>query len=335
MRGVELYEPGSIRVVDVPDPDPEARGEALVRIHTVGVCGTDTSIVSGKIPVDLPRVIGHEGVGVVEVAGLLGAFEVGQRVLIDPGIACELCDLCRRGHPNLCRNGGLLGRDFDGLFADYAAVAERQLVAVPPDVSSDAAGLLQVLGTCVHAMSTAHVFPGDTAVVLGLGVAGQLIVQLLALQGARVIGITRSEWKRELALRLGATIAIAPGDAEETVLQATGGRGAEIVVEAVGTEATFAQAIEVAGAAGTIVLYGTATDGGKGLPYYQLYFKELTVRNPRAATRNDYQRAIDLVDNGLIDAAALVSRRFALDEADEALIAVRESATLKVLMTTD
>ena len=68
MRGVELYEPGSIRVVDVPDPDPGPRGEALVRIHTVGVCGTDTSIVSGKIPVDLPRVIGHEGVGVVEAS---------------------------------------------------------------------------------------------------------------------------------------------------------------------------------------------------------------------------------------------------------------------------
>ena len=122
--------------------------------------------------------------------------------------------------------------------------------------------MIQVLGTCVHAVSKAPVSPGDTAVVVGLGVSGQLICQLLAAQGARVIGITRSEWKRELALGHGATAAVAPEQAAEAVAELTDGRGPEVVVEAVGTVQTFAQAIELAGAAATVVLFGTATATG-------------------------------------------------------------------------
>lgn len=330
MRSVQLIEPGLTEVREVPEPDDT--GMAMVRMHTVGLCGTDSSIVAGKIPVELPRIMGHEGVGVVENAGPLGAVSVGDRVLIDPAVSCELCDLCRRGYPHLCRNGGLMGRDMDGLFADYVAVAERQLLLVPDEVSTEEAGLLQVLGTCVHATATVATRPGDTAVVLGLGVTGQLIVQLLAAQGARVVGITRSAAKRELAARHGAEVTVAPDDAVEAVADATAGRGAEVVVEAVGTEATFAQAIHLAGAAATVVLFGTATGAGEGLPYYLLYFKELTIHNPRAATKADYQRAIDLVAAGTIDAAPLVSHRFGLSAANEALEAVRDPSALKVLM---
>jgi 2-desacetyl-2-hydroxyethyl bacteriochlorophyllide A dehydrogenase len=332
MRGVVLVEPGRTEVREVARPDAERNGCALIRMEIVGLCGTDSSIVAGKIPVSTPLVLGHEGVGVVEQAGPLGSVAAGHRVLIDPGIACEICDLCRRGLPNLCRNGGLLGRDFDGVFAEYVAIAERQLLVVPDSVGPDACGLLQVLGTCVHAMSKAPVFPGDTAVVLGLGVAGQLIAQLLSSGGARVVGVTRSGWKRDLAISLGAAAAVAPDDAAVTVADATNGRGPELVVEAVGSETTFAQAIELAGAGGTIVLYGTATGGSAGLPYYQLYFKELTIRNPRAATKADYQRAIDLVADGTIEVAPLVSRRFDLGEAPDALAAVNDASTLKVLM---
>ncbi|MFV2039312.1 MAG: zinc-binding dehydrogenase [Acidimicrobiales bacterium] len=330
MRGVQLIQPGVVEVREVPEPD--GKGKAIVRMHTVGLCGTDSSIVAGKMPVEMPRILGHEGVGVIDQVGPLGAAAAGQRVLIDPGISCELCDLCRRGYPNLCRNGGLLGRELDGLFADYAAVDERQLIVVPDEVSSEEAGLLQVLGTCVHALGTTCVRPGDTAVVLGLGVAGQLLVQLLTCQGARVIGITRSEGKRDFAGRHGAALTVSPDHAGAAVADATAGRGADVVFEAVGTESTFAQAIELAGAAGTVVLYGTATSAHKGLPYYLLYLKELTIRNPRAATKADYQRAIDLVATGYVDVAPLVSRRFDLADANDALDAVRDSATLKVLM---
>lgn len=337
MRALMLVEPGTTRVTEAERPSVDSgdsKATAIVRVETVGVCGTDTSIVAGKIPSPYPLILGHEAVGVVETPDPGGLVSAGQRVLVDPGIACEVCDLCRRGYPNLCRNGGLLGRDFDGVFADYVAVGAGQLLTVPDSVAGDDAGLLQVLGTCVHAVTKAPVFPGDTAVVIGLGVGGQLIAQLLALQGANVIGITRSAEKRALANKLGTAIAVAPSEAAQAVNDVTGGRGAEVVVEAVGVEATFAQAIELAGAAATVVLFGTATGGGSGLPYYQLYFKELTIANPRAATKADYQRSIDLVAAGAVAAAPLVTNRFALDDGVEALQAVGEPSTLKILMTT-
>jgi 2-desacetyl-2-hydroxyethyl bacteriochlorophyllide A dehydrogenase len=333
MLSVRLIERGSVEVGEVDPPD--GTGLAVVRMHTLGVCGTDASIVAGKIPVDMPRVLGHEGIGVVEQPGPLGLVAAGTRVLIDPAISCEVCDLCHRGYPNLCRRGGLLGRDVDGLFAEYSAVPERQLLVVPDNVSSDDAGAIQVLGTCIHAVRTAPVHPGDTAVVIGLGVAGQLIVQLLVASGARVIGVTRSPEKRDLAVRNGARLAVAPADAVDAVMEATSGRGAEVVIEAVGTQATFSQAIELAGAAGTVVFFGTATGSSGGLPYYQLYIKELTIRNPRAATKDDYQRAIDLVADGTISAAQLVTNRFSLAHADRALEAARESSSLKVLITVE
>jgi threonine dehydrogenase-like Zn-dependent dehydrogenase len=320
-------------VVEVVDRSPpESDESAVIRMETLGLCGTDLSIVAGKIPVEMPRVMGHEGIGTIEVAGSSGAFGVGQRVLINPGLFCERCELCRRGYPNLCPNGGLLGRELDGLFADYAAMDERQLLAVPDHVTADAAGVIQVLGTCVHAVSKAPVSSGDTAVVLGLGVSGQLIAQLLAVQGAQVIGVTRSEWKRELALTLGATAVTAPEQAAGVVAELTDGRGSDVVFEAVGTVQTFSQAIELAGAAATVVFFGTTTGIGDGLPYYQLYYKELTLRNPRGATMADYEQAIALVAGGVINGAPLVSSRFGLDDVDGALAATQDSSTLKVLM---
>jgi L-iditol 2-dehydrogenase len=332
MRALVLVEPGRTEVQEVAIPEAESVGNALIRVQTAGICGTDSSIVAGKIPSELPRIMGHEAVGVLEVPGRQGSIAPGQRVLIDPAVSCELCDLCRRGYPNICRNGGLLGRDFDGVFADYVAIDEKQLLLVPDSIGSDEAGILQVLGTCVHAMSTASVRPGDVAVVLGLGVGGQLIAQLLTKQGATVLGVTRSKWKRDLALDLGIHAAVPPDEIADLVATTTSGRGAELVVEAVGTEATFSQAIDLAGAAGTVVLFGTATGGNEGLPYYQLYFKELTIRNPRAATKADYQRAIDLVAAGTVNGAPIVSKSFALSDANDALDAVRESTTLKVLI---
>ncbi|MDH3293297.1 MAG: alcohol dehydrogenase catalytic domain-containing protein, partial [Acidimicrobiia bacterium] len=248
MRAVQVGRDGQARVVEVAEPVPGNR--ALVQMHAVGLCGTDSGIVSGKIAAALPVILGHEGVGVVVRAQPGGLFQIGQRVLVDPAVWCGHCRLCIRGHPNLCGNGGLLGRDFDGLFADYAAVADQQLLVVPDSLPVADGGLLQVLGTCVHALRMAPVFPGDTAVVLGLGVAGQLLAQLLTGQGVTVIGITRSPAKRDLAVRLGIDVAVAPDDGASAVADATDGRGAELVVEAVGSEATMAQAIGLAGHAG-------------------------------------------------------------------------------------
>ncbi len=332
MKCVQVTEPGQLTHADTAEPTGSDPGHAVVRMSTVGICGTDVKILSGAIPVSYPRIMGHEMAGVVEMAARSGP-PTGRRVLIDPAIVCGTCALCRKGRGNLCLEGGLLGRDADGVFAEYISVPSHRLLEIPDSVSGAAAGLLQVLGTCVHAQRSAPVFPGDTAVVLGLGVSGLLFTQLLRQCGVTVVGVTRSEWKQELARRLGAAAVATPGDARSVLEELTEGRGADLVVEAVGIEATLSQSIELAAVGGEVLVFGTLTSGSQGLPYYQLYFKELTLRNPRAATIDDYARGIELAASGALDLEAIVTDHLGLADASEAFERVKSPDSLKVLMS--
>ncbi len=330
MLSVQLTSPDNAGIVDAPKP--ESSSQVIVQTQTMGICGTDTKIISGAIPVETPRILGHEMVGRV-VSDNDARFAPGTRVLADPSISCGWCPQCQHRRPHLCVRGGLMGRDVDGVFAEYVAVDGLRLLPVPENVSNTAAGLLQVLGTCVHALRTVDVFPGDVALVMGLGVAGQLMVQVLAERGATVVGVTRSEEKRQLAARHGAAVVAAPADAAEAVASVTDGQGPSLLVEAVGREDTLSQTIELAATAADIILFGTITGGREGIPYYQLYQKELTLWNPRAAVLEDYARSIELVASGRLSVDEIVTHTYRLDEIDRALESAADSSSLKVLLT--
>ncbi len=330
MRALRVVGPGSIEIADVPEPDP--LGSVLVRAGQVGICGTDVKILAGKIPVRYPRIMGHEMVGEVASAPDDSPYPVGTRVLVDPGVACGWCYLCHAGRFNICVNGGLMGRDMDGVFTEYAVVPYNRLVPVPSTISERASGVLQVLGTCIHAVKAVDLLPGRLAAVVGLGVAGQLIAQLLRLAGMTVVGITRSDWKRSLATELGAHHTAAPERASEVLAEVTEGRGPDLVVEAVGIEATLARAIELAATGGEVLVFGTLTSGGQGLPYYQLYHKELTLHNPRAAVVGDYADGVALAAAGALGLEPIVTHELALEEAEKAFELVHDPSSLKVLM---
>lgn len=331
MRAVRVVSPGTLELAEVAEP--ESSVDVLVRAHQVGICGTDTKIVAGKIPVDYPRVVGHELVGEVVSAPAGTPFTPGDRVLVDPGVACGWCAMCQAGRPNICLNGGLLGRDFDGVFTEYSVVPVNRLVSVPPNISDNASGLLQVLGTCVHAVKQVKTFPGQVAAVIGLGVAGQLISQLLTLQGVQVVGVTRSEWKSDLAEQAGAVATAAPDQAPDVLSDVTSGLGPSLVVEAVGTEATLAQSTSVAATGAEILVFGTLTGAGKGLPYYDLYHKELTLYNPRAALIGDYADGVALTAGGRLLLEPIVTHVLDLADAPKAFELVHDPSSLKVLMT--
>lgn len=330
MRAVRVVAPGTIEVTEVSEPDPGS--SVLIRVGQVGICGTDVKILAGKIPVDYPRIMGHEMVGDVVSAPDGSPYPEGTRVLVDPGVACGWCHLCHAGRFNICVNGGLLGRDMDGVFTEYAAVPFNRLVPVPSSITEKASGVLQVLGTCVHAVKSVKVFPGQVAAVIGLGVAGQLITQLLRLRGMTVVGITRSGWKRELAANSGTHHVSTPDDAQGLLAEVTNGRGPNLVVEAVGTEATLAQSVELAGTGGEVLVYGTLTGGNQGLPYYQLYHKELTLHNPRAAVVGDYADGVALAGAGVLTLEPIVTHQLGLEEAEKAFELVHDATALKVLM---
>lgn len=327
-----MTKPGRLEIVDRPHPRADTR--VLIRLERAGICGTDLKILDGSTPVSYPRVLGHELVGAVAQAPPEAKVSPGARVLVNPGINCGNCYLCHRDRPHLCGRGGLLGRDFNGVFAEAIALEERFLHPVPDQVASDEAGLLQVLGTVVHSQQTVAVSPDTVAVVIGLGVSGMLHTQLLSDRGVGlVIGVSRSPWKLELAKTLGADLVATPDEASDVVALASSGRGADLVIESVGTEKTVVQSISLSGPGGDVIIYGTVTGGGTEMPYYQLYFKELTLHNPRAARPRDYDEAIRLAAEGRIQLAPLVTGRYPLEEAAAAFDAARSGKHLKVLLT--
>jgi threonine dehydrogenase-like Zn-dependent dehydrogenase len=323
VRAAVLERAGTVTVRDVPGP--EAAGRALVRVGQAGLCGTDVKIANGQIPVATLRVLGHEMTGWVATSDRLPA---GTPVLVNPAAFCGYCDLCRRDLPQLCRHGALLGRDIDGCFAEFVAVDEGCLHPLPDGLPGG--GLLQVLSTCVHAQSGLPEVA--SAVVVGLGVAGLLHLQLLALRGTgTLVGVSRSAAKRELALAMGATAVAAPEAAAGAVADATGGRGAELAVECAGTPETLAQAMRLAGAGGTVLAFGI-TPAADALPTYEWYLKELTIRSPRAARPRDCDAAVALAASGRLELTPLITARFPLADAARALAVCAEPGQLKVLL---
>lgn len=310
MQAVVLDAPGVLTVREVAF----GAGEHLVtvQVEQVGVCGTDRAVVRGSVPVRTPRIIGHEVVGRVRGGGS-GHLAIGDRVLLDPSVWCGSCGTCRRGLLHLCPRGGLMGRDVDGGLADFVTAPPDRLHVVPGSIPDADAALLQVLGTCVHAQRAVPEVAGARAVVVGLGVSGLLHVQLLNAWGAAaVVGVGRSPEKRRLAERLGAAVTCTPDEAAEVVAGETGGEGADVVVEAVGSGATVALAAELAGFASTVVVFGTSPSGASEAPLHELYRKEVRVVHPRAATGADYDDAIALVASGAVRGAPLVTDRLPL-----------------------
>jgi L-iditol 2-dehydrogenase len=308
MKAMVLRAPWQLVPDEVAAPARDS-GRVLVRVTHSGICGTDFKIFSGAIPVRYPRIMGHEMIGEVVDAGDATAFRSGERVIIDPELYCGGCFHCRIGQTHLCPNGMLVGRDTNGGFAEYLDAPASHVFGVPDAIDSRSAPMIQVLTTCVHAQRQVDIFPGESAVVFGLGVTGQLHVQLAKARGASpVIGVTRSAEKRALAEQLGADITVPGGDgAIERVREATEGRGADVVIETTGVLPSVAASVAMARAGGRLLLFGiiTATEGA--LPFYDLYFKELALISARVAKSEDYPAAIALVERGAVRLTPLVS----------------------------
>ena len=320
MKAMVLRAPWQLVQDEVPGP-ARGSGRVLVRVTHSGICGTDFKIFSGAIPVSYPRIMGHEMIGEVVDAGDAAGFRSGERVIIDPELYCGGCFHCRIGQTHLCANGMLVGRDTNGGFAEYLDAPASHVFRVPDAIDSRAAPMIQVLTTCVHAQRQVDIFPGESAVVFGLGVTGQLHVQLAKARGASpVIGVTRSPEKRALAEKLGADITVPGGDgAIDAVREATGGRGADAVIETTGMLPSVAASVKMARSGGRVLLFGIITAQEGALPFYDLYFKELSLIGARVAKGEDYPSSIALVRRGTVRLEPLVSDVMPLEELKAAI----------------
>jgi L-iditol 2-dehydrogenase len=320
MRAVVLRKPHDLAVSDVARPEP-TRDEVLVRVTNSGICGTDLKIFTGAMPAACPVIMGHEMTGEV-VAGADGSrVRRGDRVLVDPVLFCGICFDCRAGRTNLCPTGAVIGREVNGGFADFVVAPRTHVYPLPASIDSRTAPMIQVLTTVLHAQRRASIASGQSVAIIGLGVSGQLHLQLAKARGAGpVIGVTRSAWKRSVADDLGADRTVTTGDeAIHEVRDATQGHGADVVIESTGMVKGIGDAIAMVRPGGTVVLFGIYTASEGALPFYQLYHKEPTVISARAAMGADFPESIDLVAAGRILLGPLVTQVLPVTELTRAL----------------
>jgi 2-desacetyl-2-hydroxyethyl bacteriochlorophyllide A dehydrogenase len=304
----------------------------LVEVAACGVCGTDLHLVDGSIPLYRPpRILGHETAGTVVAAGPEArSVAVGTRVAIDPNLPCGACFFCREAQPYMC----LDRQPAIGGFAQYLAVPEQTAHPLPDGLPLHHAALAEPLSCCLHALELASPRAGGTLAVVGAGTIGLLLVQLARRSGAALVAVSEPDpARRELALRLGADLAIDPlaEDPRERLLAVTGGIGVDCAFEAVGAAATAQAAISLPRRGGTVVLVGVAPASAEiALRPYELFERELTIR-ASFIRAYEFRRAVALLP--VLQIEPLLGERFPLERIRDAFTATATRRGVKSLVT--
>ena len=339
MRALVLSEYKQLLLCEVPEPAVGER-DVLVRVRACGICGSDVHGYDGSSGRRQPPVVmGHEAAGeVARVGRAVTAVAVGDRVAVDSTVSCGQCARCRAGRGNLCDGRRVLGVSCaeyrrEGAFAEYLAVPEHIVYRLPPEVSFAQAAMVEPVAVAVHAVARAPM-PARTAVVVGTGTIGLLVIQALRAAGAeRVLAVDVDEGKRALALRLGAAAAYDPaaGDAVAEIRAATGG-GAEVALECVGATEPIKTAIASVAKGGSVVLVGNVSPS-VALPLQAVVTGEITLLGT-CASSGEYPRAIELLRTGAIDVGPLVTMLAPLAEGPRMFdrLYAREPGLLKVIL---
>ena len=341
MKALLLSRYKHLEIVDLPEPVP-GPGEVLVRIAACGICGSDIHGYDGstgrRIP---PIVMGHEAAGTVcgWGEGVTG-FANDDRVTFDSTVYCGSCTPCLRGEVNLCEHRQVLGvscTDYHrpGAFAEYVAVPSHAVHRLPDNLSFEEAAMLEPLSVALHAVSLAPVQAGDTALVVGAGMIGLLLVQVLSTAGcSRVFVADLDQSRLDLARTAGATDVIAAGtDPAEAVLQNTGGTGVDVAIEAVGRTETVQASIDSVRKGGTVVLVGNVAPE-VALPLQKVVTRQIRLQGS-CASAGEYPRAIELLASGALEVRSLITAVAPLDDGPRwfARLYAREPHLMKVILT--
>lgn len=324
MKALVLVGTSQFEIRDVPIPRV-APDEVLVEVKACGICGSDVHGMDGSTGRRRPPIImGHEASGVIaEVGKAVRHWQVGDRVTFDSTVYCGDCHFCRRGEVNLCDNRQVLGvscSEFrrDGAFAQYIAVPERIVVGLPENVSFEHAAMVEPVSIAVHAVGRMPTHLNDTAVVVGAGMIGLLIIQALKACGCRtVMAVDTRQDRLDLARQLGADKCMVTQDVDavEEVMKCTGGRGADLAIEAVGLAGTVAMATRLVRKGGYVGLVGNLSPSVE-LPLQAVVTRELSLFGS-CASRGEYPTCLDLIAGGTIQVAPLVSGVASLEQAPE------------------
>jgi L-iditol 2-dehydrogenase len=340
MKALLLTEPSQLTITEMPMPDCPA-DSVIVRVAACGICGSDVHGYDGssgrRIP---PLVMGHEAAGTIaEVGSNVAGWKDGDRVTFDSTVSCGMCFYCQRGEVNLCDRRQVLGvscGDYrrNGAFAEFVVVPARILYRVPETLSLQHAALIEAVSIVVHAVRRSHVKQGDTALVVGAGMIGLLVIQVLRHVGcSRIVAVDLDETRLELARKSGAdTVIVSSVETLATMLAETNDRGFDQAFEVVGFTPTVQLAISAVRKGGAVTLIGNLAPEVT-LPLQLVVTRELTLYGT-CGSSGEYPECIELLASGAIKVTTLISAVAPLEEGPAWFTRLhnREPGLMKVLL---
>jgi L-iditol 2-dehydrogenase len=329
MKSVRLHGTGDLRIQKEPVP-VAGEGEKLIRVKSVGVCGSDLHWFSeggiGDAKLKHPLILGHE---------FAGDTEDGQRVAVDPAIPCGRCEFCEHGHPNLCSSLIFAGHGkHDGALREWMTWNEKCFFPIPDSLSFADGAMLEPLGVAIHSVDLGKLKAGMTVGVFGCGPIGLLIIQMARSMGAtNIIATDKLVHRLEAAKAFGASQAFLAEDSRELaeIRAATNDRGVDVAFEAAGTQDAVDTSVVAVVPGGKVLLVGIPDDDQTSFSASTARRKGLTIKLVRRM-KHTYPRALELVSRKLVDVRSLVTHRFPLEQASEAFRAAARREGLKIII---
>ena len=319
MKALQLEQPKAWRRIDIAEPAAPTAGEVLLRVHRIGICGTDISGYLGKMPFfSYPRIPGHElGVEVLAVGAGVTNVAPGDRCSVEPYINCGHCYTCRRGFTNCCETNKTLGVMCDGGMTERILLPARKMHP-SKKLSYDQLALVETLAIGCHAVNRGEPKPGEAVLVIGAGPIGLSVVEFAKLSGARTIVMDMNEQRLAFVrdtMGVPDTI-LTKGDGEELkrLAELTNGQLADVVVDATGSNKSMGQALSYCAFKGRLIYVGITQSEISFLQAPALHRRELDIRASRNALSGDFTRIIRLIEDGQINTGPWITHQAAFEE---------------------
>lgn len=347
MWAARMYGVDDVRVERVPTPNI-GDDELLVKVRSVGICGTDLRMIKNGftgIGPNAPRILGHEIGGVIEKIGCKVAnYKIGMRVGIAPNMGCGICERCARGDQHLCERYEALGIQMDGGFAEYVripakAIAFGNVIELGDHVSYEEAAINEPLSCVYNGIMQCPIAAGDNVLIIGAGPIGIMYAQMAKMSGAANVMITnRSSERLRLCQEIdGSFYTIEADQVRNRVMELTNGKGADVCVTANPSPEAQQLAIDLAAMHGKINFFGGLPKDRQmvSLNTNDIHYKQLLVTGSTKANNHHFRKTLQFISNGILEVGKLISAKYPIERAGDAIQYAMSSQGVKTLLVFD